>query len=243
MTGRIWGVLVILNNDLKKQAIASYEASLKELQTLFGAAQAAISRLNMKRKDAVDLLSKVNSVINTISNTPKEISMNIQKVAMNTASFQPVDELTQEAISGYIDAAGELLKGAGRGWVHIGSGDLMGKVFGWIMIALHTFLSVAKLSITNMEIYEKAKEQTKKVKAHNTRIRSYITKIDGLAEKTSLVYNPLLLQYDDLSRYRFCDYASLSVEEKKFLGEIVNNSLTLSQLLSSDADYKESADE
>ncbi len=235
--------MFIFYNNLKKQAIASYEASLKELQTSFIAAQTAITRLNLTRKNAVDLLINIKNIINTISNTPKEINVNIQQVNANMASFQPIDELTQEAYSGYLNAACELIKGVGRGFAHIGSGDLISKRIDYFRIAFHIVSFLANLSKTNIEIYEKAKEQTKNVKTYNAHLQSYTVSIDCLADKAAAIYNPLNAQLCDLSHYRFCNYVGLSLEEKKFLGEIVNNSLALSYLLSTDDDYEEISDE
>ena len=71
---------VIFKNEFKKEALTLYEVSVEKYDAACRSLQEEIKKLGDVRKSSVVLLSLITKVINTITNTPKEFSTQLQQV-------------------------------------------------------------------------------------------------------------------------------------------------------------------
>lgn len=92
-------------------------------------------------------------------------------------------------------------------------------------------VSLARLTKKNKQLSEElVKEAMSLEEARESLDESYI-KIKALKDKTGLLLMDIKKQKTDIGQYMNINYCDLSVEEKKFLGTLVNNTLSLSELL------------
>ena len=146
------------------------------------------------------------------------------------------------AFDGYLDAAGELLKGVSVGLIEAASGAFHNP-FRWIDVAAHTVKSVTTLTETNYKVAVEAEERTKEVKTQTTRLQKRKDAIHVLAEETTAIYRFMLNNMAAVNRFKHCSYLSLNTSDKLFLGEIVNHAYSLSQLLIEDTAFEEALNE
>lgn len=229
----------MLNNDLKKEALANYEKALSSFNNLLPQLKSSSDKLRNCQEVSIDLINHICDLINSICNSPKEMRTDIFTVTSNISTYKKTEEYKDQAFEGYLDATGDLLKGAGRGWVYIGSGERFDHWFGWAIVAFHTALSVLKIKATNTKIANEAFKVTQEIRKKETELSKYIAQIDAKTSMIETLYNGLNSEVDRLGLYRNCDYRSLDIQIRKFLGSIVNKTLTLSEAISKAITYSE----
>lgn len=228
----------IFKSEIKKEALKLYEASVSKYDAACRALQVEIKGLDDIRKASVVLLLQITDVINTITNTPKEFTTQLQQVDASVAAIKPVEELKQMAFDGYLGAAGELLKGIGVGLIEVGSSTFHNP-FRWFEVAAHTVKSVATLTETNCRVAVEARKRTKEVKTQITRLQKRKDAIHALTVETTAIYKSMMNNMAAVNRFKYCNYLSLSADDKLFLGEVVNHAYSLSQLLIGDTAFEE----
>ena len=102
---------------------------------------------------------------------------------------------------------------------------------GWSITAASTGLSLISLTKKNREIADEAVEVAKDIEKARETVDEAIGEIKSLKEKTHILYSDILKQKVDIDKLLNADYSMLSDENKYFLGGIVNNTLSLSELL------------
>lgn len=119
-----------------------------------------------------------------------------------------------------------------------GAGMAAGQAFlalagpiGWSIAAGSTALSLVSLTKKNKDIADDAVKEAKDIDIAREGLDEATVKIKDLIEKTSILYEGLSKQHDEIERKSNTDYASLSSEEKYFLGSVVNNTYSLSKLV------------
>lgn len=119
-----------------------------------------------------------------------------------------------------------------------GAGMAAGKAFlalagpvGWGVTALSTGVSLISLSKKNKEISDAAVEEAKEMSKAREALDEITASVESLHKKIETLYGNMVGIKDASILFRNADYSVLNEEEKRFLGSLVNNTLSLSKLL------------
>ncbi len=102
---------------------------------------------------------------------------------------------------------------------------------GWGITAASTGISLISLTKKNKDIADEAVEEAKEIARARESLDESSEKIDALIEKTEAIAGDINREKDQIMGMMNLEYASLRDDEKKFLGALVNNALSLSKLL------------
>ena len=87
------------------------------------------------------------------------------------------------------------------------------------------------LSKKNKTIADEAVKEVKEIAKAKEALDEITAKIDGLCEKTKLLYEDINSQRDKIIGYMNLDYHSSTDDDRYALGALVNNTLSLSRQL------------
>lgn len=245
-------------------------------------------RLYETRTDSVKMIQMIQTVINSIANTPKEFATTFGQVEKELANFKETERYAQEAYDASVKAGVNIAGGMAAGigiasmaptammsiattfgtattgtaisalsgaaaqkaayaWlgrtfagfaVKQGAGMAAGQAFlalagpiGWGITATSAGISLISMTGKNKEIADKAIEEAKEIAKAREELDEVTAKVDDLRDRTLLLLNDLNQQKTRILGFTNADYAVLGVDDKKFLGTLVNNTQTLATLL------------
>ncbi len=102
---------------------------------------------------------------------------------------------------------------------------------GWGIAAAGTGISLISLSVKNSKIADQAVDEAKKIARCRANVVNSNEKIRNLIDETETLYYNLNGQYNDLAHLKDADFTSLSSDVQVMLGTLVNNTLSLAELL------------
>lgn len=102
---------------------------------------------------------------------------------------------------------------------------------GWGIAAAGTGVSLISLSVKNSKIADQAVEEAKKIARCRADIVNSNEKIRNLIDETETLYYDLNGQYNNLAYLKDADFTALSNDIQIRLGTLVNNTLSLAELL------------
>ena len=102
---------------------------------------------------------------------------------------------------------------------------------GWGISAAGTGISLISLSVKNKKIADEAIEETKYIAKCRADIVNCNEKINNLIDETETLHDNLSVQYNNLSKYKNADFTTLSGDVQMQLGTLVNNTLSLAELV------------
>lgn len=102
---------------------------------------------------------------------------------------------------------------------------------GWGISGVSVAASTAITGRKNRKIADEAIEEAKEITAAGAQIHEATAKIDQLFEETKLLQKKLSHQFDSCRDLHSTDFLNLTEEQQLLLGTLVNNTLTLSELL------------
>ncbi len=264
-----------------KTALIKYEVSQKELNK-------QCESLYEERKNAVETISNIRDVINSIANTPKDFDVKMGEVNSELKIFKETEVYANEAYEEAVKAGINMGTGAAVGigiatmtpnilmsiattygvastgtlisslsgaaaqkaavaWigrtfagfaVKSGAGMVAGKAFlalsgpiGWSISAASGAVSLWLMSNKNKKFADEVMEEAKNIYIAEECARETIGTISTLKEKTNLLRTDLNNDMNKILSYKNTNYDSLQVEDKYYLGTLVNNTQTLSALL------------
>ena len=105
----------MFNLGLKKSALAIHEDAVEKYNANHKELVDACELLYGKREQALYTLEEIESVINSIANTPKELTTQIGEIHSAVISFRKTKEYAQEAIKGAISSGGGMASGVAAG--------------------------------------------------------------------------------------------------------------------------------
>ena len=202
-----------LFRDTEEYARVAYDASVKAGANIVGGAAAGIGVASF----APTALMSIATTFGTAS-TGTAIS------ALSGAA-------AQKAAVAWIGRtfAGFAVKGAGMA---AGNAFLaLAGPIGWGITAASTGISLISLTKKNKEIADDAVEEAKEIAQARESLDETSEKIKALIEKTVAIASGIKEESDRIMKMMDLEYMSLDEEEKKFLGALVNNTLSLSKLL------------
>lgn len=278
----------MFNASLKKQALKIHEDMVNSYNESYKAMSHVCERLYETRTDSVKTIQVIQTVINSIANTPKEFTTTFGQVEKELANFKETERYAQEAydvsVKAGVNIAGGMAAGIGiasmaptammsiattfgtattgtaisalsgavaqkaaYAWlgrtfagfaVKQGAGMAAGQAFlalagpiGWGITATSAGVSLISMTGKNKEIADKAIEEAKEIAKAREELDEVTAKVDDLRDRTLLLLNDLNQQKTRILGFTNADYAVLGVDDKKFLGTLVNNTQTLAALL------------
>lgn len=87
----------MFNSKLRKNAVISYEKSIKEYNIQVGLLENETNSLYEERKKALNLVKMVENHINSMANSPKEIEVTLKKIHIEISSFIHKQEQIKQA--------------------------------------------------------------------------------------------------------------------------------------------------
>lgn len=102
---------------------------------------------------------------------------------------------------------------------------------GWGITAALTGISLISLTKKNKDIADQAVEEAKEIARARESLDETSEKIDALIEKTKAVTGDINSEKNQIMEMMNLEYTSLRDDEKRYLGTLVNNALSLSKLL------------
>lgn len=275
----------MLYNSTKKEAMKIYEKAVNKYNAVYEELQDSGLRLYQKRKDALKLVENVETLINSIANSPKEFEVSLREINVERGRFTAVEEYAKESVSDAIKSGASLAAGVAGGaavasmaptaamWVAttfgtastgtaisalhgavatkaalawLGGGALsaggagiaggqallaLAGPIGWGIAGISTVTSAAFLGHKNKKISEEAMAEAKKITIAGAQIHETDAKIRNLFQETKVLTEKLSREYDACKAFNGVDYSSLPGEDRVRLGTLVNNTLSLAQLM------------
>ena len=269
----------------KKEALKVHERAADKYNETYVKMQSEGENLYQIRQKSLDLIEKVESLINSIANSPKDFEVKLDSIREERLKFRKTEEYAREAYdnavkSGVSMAAGiaggaavasmapsvamwvattfgtastgtaiSALHGAvatkaalawlGGGALTVGGGGIAaGKALlalagpiGWSIAGVATGASALFITSKNKATAQEAMDQAKEITKAGAYLNETCAKIQALSEETSQIYYPLSSFHAEMGKFVGADYTMLDNEQKKKLGTLVNNALTLTALV------------
>lgn len=264
--------------EIHEKAVAKYNATYKKIEKLG-------QGLYHERCESIVLIEKIEDLVNSIANHPKEFEKTISEIQAEKAIFRNTEAYAREAqkntfksgmgvaagIAGGVAVASaaptvamwvattfgtastgtaiSTLSGAvatkaalawlGGGALSAGGAGIAGGQallalagpIGWGIAGATTTVSVVSLGSKNKKIADHAIEEAKKITKAGAELHQLGAKIDQLKKKTDMFKRALQDMYTGNYGLQGANYLDLTEEEQYRLGTMVNNTLTLAQML------------
>lgn len=269
----------------KKQVLESYGRSLVEYNDYYGKTQHEVERLYERRRISIELILKVEALVNSIANYPKEYDIIKRKIGFEREKFHEKEEYAEvayhEAKKAGVNIAAGVVGGAavasiaptaalwvattfgtastgtaistlsgaaatnaalawlGGGALSAGGAGVAGGQallmlagpVGWTIAGGTVIVSTAVLGIKNKKIADKAAKEEREIKKTVEQLRETKGKVECLSKETVTLYGRLNKFYEILREYGKMDYLELKEEVQYQLGTLVNETLSLSEML------------
>lgn len=263
---------------IHERARNKYNATIEKLGTSCG-------DLYQSRVDSQLCISKVQDLVNSIANTPKDFSVVLSKIETAVKQFKETEKYAQESLktaqkAGVNVAAGiaagtavvglapsammwvattfgtastgtaiSTLSGAvatkaalawlGGGALSAGGAGVAGGEallalagpIGWGIAGASAAISASAVSIKNKKIADQVIEEAKTITMAGAELNETVAVVDNLKNETELVLARLTSLYEEYSKYAGEDYRAIHEDVKLGLGAMVNNTLSLAELL------------
>lgn len=278
----------MFNSSLKKEALKIHEGTLQRYNNSQEKMEKSCGELYTIRSGSVKAIEQIQSIINSIANTPKEFDTELGKIGKELSKFNETKEYTEKAYKESVEVGANIIGGVAAGlgvasaapnalmgvattfgkattgtaisalsgaakqkaaeaWigrtlasfaVKEGAGMTVGKAvlalagpIGWGITAASTGISLISLTNKNKELADEAVKEAKEISKAREILDETTERINSLKSKTKLIYNDLIKQKFKIKGFMNLDYLSISEDDKYFLGTLVNNTLSLSELL------------
>ena len=269
----------------KKEALKVHERAADKYNETYVKMQSEGENLYRIRQKSLDLIEKVESLINSIANSPKDFEVILDSIREERLKFRKTEEYAREAYDNAVKSGVSMAAGIAGGaavasmapsvamWVATtfgtastgtaisalhgavatkaalawlgggaltagGGGIAAGKALlalagpiGWSIAGVATGASALFITSKNKATAREAMDQAKEITKAGAYLNETCAKIQALSEETSQIYYPLSSFHAEMGKFVGADYTMLDNEQKKKLGTLVNNALTLTALV------------
>ena len=269
----------------KKEALKVHERAADKYNETYVKMQSEGENLYRIRQKSLDLIEKVESLINSIANSPKDFEVKLDSIREERLKFRKTEEYAREAYDNAVKSGVSMAAGIAGGaavasmapsvamWVATtfgtastgtaisalhgavatkaalawlgggaltagGGGIAAGKALlalagpiGWSIAGVATGASALFITSKNKATAQEAMNQAKEITKAGAYLNETCAKIQALSEETSQIYYPLSSFHAEMGKFVGADYTMLDNEQKKKLGTLVNNALTLTALV------------
>lgn len=94
----------MLNIGTKKEALKIHEAAINKYNNTYSQMTKSCEVLYLKRKESVAIIEDIETLINSIANSPKDFSITMASVATERSQFRQTEEYAKEAYNAAIKA-------------------------------------------------------------------------------------------------------------------------------------------
>lgn len=105
----------MFNNSLKKEAFRIHEETLKRYNASYDLMSKMCEQLYEERIKSVEVIKKVEKVINSIANTPKEFDTKFGEINQALKKFMETEKYAKEAYEASVKAGVNIFSGAATG--------------------------------------------------------------------------------------------------------------------------------
>jgi len=275
----------MLYSGVKKDALAIHKRAVDKYNTLYTDFQHKCEQLYVLRQASVAKIKEIESLINSVANTPKEFEKSLSVIKTERRIFRQTEEFAAEAYQTAIKTGVSAVAGVGAGaavasiaptaamWVATifgtastgtaisalsgavatkaalawlgggalaagGGGIVAGQALlalagpvGWSISAGTTIFSVATIGIKNRKISREAIEEAKRITIAGAQLHESEAIVAQINNETDLLFTNTKMQFLHANDFHNADYQSLSDENQLLLGALVNNTMSLAQLL------------
>lgn len=99
----------------KKEALQSHENAIKKYNKMYEALESGCKSLYEKRKDSTVLIQAVETLVNSIANSPKEFERDIKTISLACEQFRETEQYAQEAYNTAVKAGVSTAAGVAGG--------------------------------------------------------------------------------------------------------------------------------
>lgn len=271
--------------NYKNEVLESYKRAINVYNDSYEATQREIRRLYERRKNSIQIILKIEALINSLVNSPKEYQVVTQKVGSERKQFHKTEEYAEKACHEAVKAGVNITAGVAGGaavaaaaptaamWVATtfgtastgtaisalsgaaatkaalawmgggalsagGAGMAGGEALlmlagpvGWMIAGGAVVLSTSVLSIRNKKLADRAAKEEKELKLSAAQLQDTKERVIYLSKKTNILYGNLYKAYDTLQNCQGKDFRELEEEIQFQFGGLVNNTLSLSEML------------
>lgn len=232
----------------KKNAIEEYEKEFTRLQTDFDSLERFSKILNKERESAYEVIKRIEGLINSISNTPKEFVKELSEIEIISNRYEEeidfaknskIQNMSIALAFGLVPAAAKFaLKKAGvKLAVGVGTKALsigvktLGTVSGPVGWAASGIVTIAGVARNNKKTADKATVETIKTKKFRAELSKAFQSLMAVKSRLVSARDIARNKYKTLKQLRGCDYILISEEDKISLGTLVNEANALSKVL------------
>lgn len=275
----------MLFKKTKDEALKIHERARNKYNTTIEKVNTSCGDLYQKRSESQECIAKIQDLINSIANTPKEFETTLSKVEAAVKQFKETELYAKESLKTAQKAGVNVAAGVATGtavaslaptammWVAttfgtastgtaisslsgavatkaalawLGGGALsaggagvaggeallaLAGPIGWGIAGASAAISASAVSIKNKKLADKVIEEAKTITMAGAELNEIHAIIDNLRKETELLLDRVLSQYAKLAEINGTDYCSLTEDVQISLGSMVNNTLSLAELL------------
>ena len=269
----------------QKEALAIHERAVKKYNASYQNMERLGNQLYNTRVNSVELIHKIELLVNSIANRPKEYDKRISDIRTARERFNETEKYAEDAMKSVMQSGVGVAAGVAAGvavasmaptaamWVATtfgtastgtaisalhgavatnaalawlgggalsagGAGMAGGQAFlalagpiGWGITAGATVVSVASLGCKNKKIADEAINEAKKITMAGAKLNEAGAKIQNLTDETAKLMNFLQASLTTNQSMKNRNYLELNENEQYRLGTMVNNTLSLAELL------------
>ena len=275
----------MLYSKAKKEALANHESAVNKYNSAHANVQKKCELLYDARQQSVISIEKIEYLINSIANTPKEFESSLTIIEAERLRFRETENYAAEAYQNAIKSGVGVATGVGAGvavatmaptaamWIATtfgtastgtaistlsgaaaskaalawlgggaikagGAGIVGGKALlalagpiGWSVAGGIVIVSTAWFTCKNKKIANEVNEEIKKIIIAETELKETEEIVFNIYNETILLLNKINEQSNHADRLEGKNYSSMSNDEQLLLGTLVNNTLSLAEML------------
>jgi hypothetical protein len=275
----------MLFSGAKKEALAIHERAVSKYHATITDMQKKCERLYTARRQSVIKIAEIESLINTIANTPKNFERSLSFIKIEHMKFRETENYAAEAYQSAITSGVGLTTGVGAGaavaslaptaamWVAttfgtastgtaistlsgavatkaalawLGGGPLaaggggmaagqallaLAGPIGWGITAVTAAVSVIALGNKNKKISDEAIGEAKKITVAGAKLNETGAVVANIHGETALLLDKVKEQLNQVKPLEGINYFSISNDGRYLLGTLVNNTLSLAEML------------
>lgn len=275
----------MLFSGAKKEALAIHERAVSKYNVTITGVQKKCEELYITRQQSVIKIEEIESLINSIANTPKEFERSLLRIKTERMKFRETENYAAEAYQNAIRSGVGVAAGVGAGaavaslaptaamWVATtfgtastgtaistlsgavatkaalawlgggalkvgGAGIVGGQALlalagplGWGITAVTTASSVIAFGSKNKKISNEAIDEAKNITIAGAELNETGAIVSNLHSETTLLINNIKIQLNRAKLLEGHNYSSMLSDDQFLLGTLVNNALSLAEML------------
>ncbi len=269
----------------KNEALKKNKEAVKKYNTAYSNLENICTLLYSNRAESISVLLDIETLINSIANTPKEFEKHLDIIRIQRKQFKETEKFAEDADEtikkSSLGAAAGVAAGAavaslapsaamwiattfgtastgtaisalsgaaatnaalawlGGGALTAGGAGMAGGSallalagpIGWTIAGVSTTASLFFVGKKNKKVANEAVEASKKIQEATSIVNQQTAKARYISDETKKLLYAIKKSYQELSSLKGRDYLSLSEEEQMSLGSLVNNSMSVAELL------------